>query len=115
MLIQVTTDNHIHGSEGLLKRVEDEVSATLARFADHITRVEVHLHDENAHKAGVDKRCLIEARIPGRHSVSVSHDAETLDEAITGATEKLERALEHRDGRLHQHTGLTPMGGDPTF
>ena len=115
MLIQVTTDNHIHGSDGLKQKVEDQVASHVTRFSEQITRIDVHLHDETAHKSGIDKRCLIEAKVAGRPSISVSHDAKTLDDAVIGASEKLERALEHHHDKHHGHKGNTSMSGDQTL
>jgi ribosome-associated translation inhibitor RaiA len=63
MQVQVNTDKHIDGSTALTAHVEAVIERTLRHVRDHVTRVEVHLSDENAGKAGVaDKRCLIEAR-----------------------------------------------------
>jgi len=112
MLVQVKTDNHVEGSDDLSARVEGEVTDTLGRFGDQITRVEVHINDVNAAKAGVDMRCMMEARIAGRPSIAVTHMADSLDEAISGAAEKLERALDHAFDRLENHKGRTSMGGD---
>lgn len=115
MLIQVTTDNHIHGSEGLKQKVEDQVTAHVTRFSEFITRIDIHLRDENAHKPGIDKRCVIEARIAGRPPISVSHDGKTIEDAVIGASEKLERTLEHHHDKQHDHKGNTSMGGDQTI
>ena len=112
MLVLVKTDNHIEGSEELIRRVETEVGDTLGRFGEQITRVEVYLNDLNSHKSGVDKRCLMEARIAGRPLVAVSHEADSLEEAITAAAEKLERLLNHTFDRLGDHKGRTSYGGD---
>jgi hypothetical protein len=66
---------------------------------DRLTRVEVHLSDVNAAKHGVDdKRCLLEARLAGLQPLAVSHEAESLRSAITGATRKLVRSLDSRSG-----------------
>ena len=55
-----------------------------------VAPVEVHLHDANGHKSGSnDKHCLMEARIAGHQPLAVSHDADDLDAAISGAAEKL--------------------------
>jgi hypothetical protein len=115
MLVQVHTDNHVHGSEELSRRVESEVTATLGRFDGQITRVEVHLNDVNSHKQGNDKRCLMEARLAGHQPLAVSHTADTLDEAYSGAAEKLERALSHVLDRLGERKGRTSMGGEQTI
>jgi len=67
----------------------------------YITRVEVHLSDENAGKAGShDKRCMIEARLEGHQPIAVTDEAETLGQAIGGAAEKLKHSLDHTLGRL---------------
>jgi hypothetical protein len=42
----------------------------------------------------------MEARVAGIGPVDVNHEAPTLDLAIDGAMEKLERALEHKLGRI---------------
>jgi len=100
MQIQFNTDNHILGSEDLGVHLEGKVRAALDRFADRITRIEVHLNDLNGHKAGGDdKRCMMEARIAGRQPLSVSHDAPAIALAIDGAAAKLNRTLESVFGK----------------
>lgn len=60
MQIQVNTDDNIDGDVALIAQVEADVRDGLSRFADQITRVEVHLSDENANKGGSDdQRCMI--------------------------------------------------------
>jgi ribosome-associated translation inhibitor RaiA len=104
MQIQINTDDNVEGREELARRVESEVSTALSRFGDQITRVEVHLSDENAGKVGgADKRCMMEARPAGLKPLAVSHQGATLDEAYIGATKKLQRALETTLGRLNDH------------
>lgn len=48
MQIQLNTDKHIDGNQQLAAEVREVVESTLARFSDHITRVDVHLSDENS-------------------------------------------------------------------
>jgi hypothetical protein len=48
MHIEISTDSDID----LRQRVASEVEDTLSRFGDHLTRIEVHLGDVNAHKGG---------------------------------------------------------------
>lgn len=101
MLIQVNTDNHISGREALTTRVEATVESALTRFSDRITRVEVHLSDENGRKSGPDdKRCVMEARLQGRQPVAVTHLAATIDDAVSGAADKMTSALDSTLGRL---------------
>lgn len=101
MKIQLNTDNHVEGRDKLAAYVEDVVTDILGRFRDRITRVEVHLSDENSHKGGGDdKRCVMEARVEGRPPTAVTHHAASVGQAIDGAVEKLKRALENDFGRL---------------
>ncbi|HEV2293941.1 MAG TPA: HPF/RaiA family ribosome-associated protein [Tepidisphaeraceae bacterium] len=103
MQVQVNTDNNISGSEGLTREVEDVVENTLGRFADRITRVEVHLNDVNADKPGDnDHRCMMEARLAGLQPIVVTHQAATLDQALDGAAKKLQRSLDSTLGKLNE-------------
>lgn len=114
MHVQVNTDDNIEGGEQLTLRVRTEVEASLDRFSDQITRVEVHLSDENSHKSAAnDKRCAMEARPAGLQPLAVTHNAATLDQAIDGATEKLERLIESTFGRLND-SKRTSNSGDQT-
>jgi ribosome-associated translation inhibitor RaiA len=109
MQVLVNSDHHITATEGLSQWVEEVVSGTLDRFADRITRVEVHLNDTNSHKLGDnDKRCMMEARLGGLKPIAVTEQAAALREAVVGAVEKLERALEHSLGRLEETAGRAP-------
>jgi ribosome-associated translation inhibitor RaiA len=104
MQIQINTDNHITGREELAAEVEGVVQGKLGRFSGQITRVEVHLGDENSHKGGsADKRCMMEARIEGRRPTAVTHQAGTLREAVSGAVDKLTAALDTTLGKLRNY------------
>ncbi|HEX8373476.1 MAG TPA: hypothetical protein VF585_11895 [Chthoniobacterales bacterium] len=101
MLIEVTTDNHIQGRADVAESVQSIVDGALEHFRGRLSRVEVHLADENSHKGGdSDMRCSLEARIQGMKPVGVSHYAGSLEEAVVGAAEKLEHLLQHTFGRL---------------
>ena len=102
MQVQVNTDHHINGHEALATNVRATVESALSRSSDHITRVEVHLSDENGDKRGQnDKRCVMEARLEGRQPVAVSYQAATVDAAVEGAVGELTRLIENTLGRLH--------------
>ncbi len=101
MQIRLNTDKNIEGREKLAEHVEKVVSHTLSHFARRITRVEVHLGDENGEKTSAgDKRCMMEARVEGRPPTAVTHHADHVDQAISGAADKLKRALERDLDRL---------------
>ena len=95
MKIQVNTDGNIDGSDRLVAQVESVVADALDRFRARITRVEIHLSDENSRgKSGIDdKRCLMEARLAGLQPIAVTHEAATMEQAVDGAAEKLKRSL----------------------
>ena len=101
MKIQVNTDANIEGREALIEHVSATVERVLKRFEDQVTRVEVHLSDQNGDKSGQrDKRCVMEARLEGRQPVAATDDAPTTDQAVRGAADKLLRLLETQLGRL---------------
>ena len=96
MKIQINTDNHITGREALVEQAEATVTNALGHWAEHITRVEVHLSDENGNKTGGhDKRCMMEARLEGHQPIAVTHEADTMDQAVDGAAGKLKSSLPH--------------------
>ena len=104
MQIQLNTDKHIDGNQQLAAQVREVVESALARFSDQITRVDVHLSDENSHKNGQDdQRCMMEAQLAGRRPLAVTHQAATLVEALGGAADQLKRSLESTLGRLQDH------------
>ena len=109
MQIHINSDSTIERNAGLDQHVQSVIGAAIARFQDSITRVEVHLSDNNSQKsADGDNRCLIEARLTGYQPIAVSdHDA-TLHQAIAGAADKLKRAIDSALGRLQdskRHAG----------
>ena len=103
MKIQVNTGHNIDGHEAMMRHAESVVEAMLGHLAEHVTRVEVHLSDENSEKGGsLDKRCLMEARLEGHQPIAVNDAAETSHQAIAGAAEKLKHAVGHVLDRRHQ-------------
>lgn len=102
MQVQVNTDKNITGGDRLTEIVRSTISTKLHRFGTHVTRVEAHLSDENAHKThGSDKKCVLEARPAGMQPIAVTHMAATVEQAISGAVDKLERVLGDAFDQLH--------------
>ena len=101
MKILINTDHNLQTDASVVRHVEDTVENHLGRYADQVTRIEVHLRDENAAKGGAhDKHCTMEARLEGRPPLAASDDSETLAVAINGAARKLQRALGNSLGKL---------------
>lgn len=106
MQVQLNTDDTIKGDESLAAWAEGELTDKLKRFRDHITRVEIHLSDAAASRAGADdKRCKLEARLAGLQPIVVSHDAAKVAEAFLGAVNKLQHALDTAVGKVRDAHG----------
>ena len=90
-----------------------EVESGLARYVDRLTRVEIHLSDVNGPKGGPDSRCVLEARAAGRQPVAVTHEAGSVDEAVSGAVERMDRLLASTFDRLDDRRGPSASGLPP--
>ncbi len=119
MQIQINTDRNIEGHEALADQVRGVVASAMSRHEDHITRIEVHLSDENSAKKGGhdDIRCMMEARLEGRQPVAVTHQGANMDQAVDGAAEKLTSVIESILERLRdqeRHRTDPPPSGPTT-
>ena len=104
MTIQINTDNNLSVHEAFGNKLDDLLSEELSRFSEHITRLEVHLSDENGSKDGInDKRCLLEARLEGRQPIAVTEKANDYELAVSGAIKKLKTSLDKIVGKLKHH------------
>ena len=104
MIIQFNTDNNISGNEKLNDYFSSTLSDSLSRFSNQITRLEVHLTDENSNKEGQnDKRCVLEARLEGLQPIAVTNNGNTIEQAVRGATDKLKSSLDTVIGRMRNH------------
>ena len=94
MQILVNTGHNIKGGDLLIQYVKGLLDDSLNSFKDEVTRVEVHISDENGDKGGDDDlRCTMEARIRGLQPIAVTHNDENIDLAITGATDRITRSV----------------------
>jgi ribosome-associated translation inhibitor RaiA len=85
-------------------KLDKLLSEELDRFSEHITRLEVHLSDENGSKDAInDKKCLLEARLEGRQPIVVTQVANNYEQAVHGAIDKLKSSLTTITGRLRNH------------
>lgn len=104
MIIQFNTDSNIAGSERLQEKLSERLTHSLKKYGDRITRLEVHLSDENASKSGEnDKRCMLEARVAEIKPVAVTNFDNTIEQAMTGAILKLTAALDSTLGKMSTH------------
>ncbi|WP_372730155.1 hypothetical protein [Nocardioides sp.] len=106
MDILVNTDSNVDCDAEEVRRIEADLRSTFDRFDHRVTRIEVHLSDESAgRETRDDTRCLLEARPSGMDPVVVRHHATGVDEALSGATDKLmsllTKAFDRRTDREH--------------
>ncbi|HEX2545690.1 MAG TPA: HPF/RaiA family ribosome-associated protein [Ramlibacter sp.] len=118
MKVQVNTSNDIENKDALERWASEYLNEHLARFDQDLTSIEVQLTDENhaAKGGGVDKRCMLEARVSGRGApIAVTNYAPNQDLAFRGATEKLVHALDHEFGKhdRREHRQRETIRRDP--
>lgn len=101
MKVQVNTDKHIEGSERLETFINEKMNHALKHFGDRLTRLEVHLSDQNGEKAGADDiQCRVEVRPKGLQPVTVTARNANLDLAINDAIDKMKAALTTTFGKM---------------
>ncbi|MDP3945531.1 MAG: HPF/RaiA family ribosome-associated protein [Lutibacter sp.] len=104
MTIQINSDSNLTVHKEFRTQLQTQITEDLSRFSEHITRLEVHLSDENGHKDALnDKRCLVEARLEGMKPIAVTNIANNHELAVDGAIDKLITTLETKFGRLNNH------------
>lgn len=101
MVIQLNTDKNIKGTENLEAFVSEKVKGSLKHFVNKVTRIEVHLSDQNAEKGGADDiQCKIEARVQGMKPVIAVSKSDTKEKALNEAVEKIKASLSTVIGKM---------------
>lgn len=83
----------IEASEALREYVMQRLNSTLKGAKDSIEYVTVRLTDTNGSKGGVDKRCLINVKLPGRPHIVITEIASDINRAIDRATHRASVAV----------------------
>jgi ribosome-associated translation inhibitor RaiA len=106
MKIQFNTDKNINGITDFITPLTILIEEDLEKYSSQITRIEVHLSDEDGDKDGLKaKRCLLEARLSGMNPIAVSSQSDTEEQAVSEALNKLRSSLETILGRISNHKG----------
>ena len=104
MQVQFNSDSSVMGTENVAERIEAAVRTKIARFTERLTRLEIHVRDENGPKHGADdKACTIEARPAGGRAIGVTEHASTVDDAARKAAHTLAQRLERHFGKSDRH------------
>ncbi len=99
--IIVNSSNNIEIDEVMKQEVAELIEPRLRRFADRLTRAEVYVEDETSNKRPqMDKRCMMEVRPEGMHTLNVTEHGPTVHQAVKSATQTMERMLDDAFGRL---------------
>lgn len=105
MQILINTTNTVEAHEAFIDALKTETAEKLSRFADRISRVEMHLSDVNGDRGGQDKRCVLEVRPNGMEPVVTTDQAELFDKAVHAAIHKMLGLLETSFGKLTSRHG----------
>ena len=104
MQVQFNSDSSVMGTANVAERIEAQVRDKLARFEDRLTRIEIHVRDENGAKHGADdKACTIEARPRGTRAIGVTEHASKVDAAARKAAATLAQRLDRHFGKGGRH------------
>ncbi|MGQ7830204.1 HPF/RaiA family ribosome-associated protein [Altererythrobacter sp. Z27] len=104
MQIQFNSDSSVMGTANVAERIEAQLRHRLARYEDRLTRIEVHVSDENARKGGADdKSCTIEARPRSGRAIGVTAHAADVDAAARKAGNILFERLDRVFGKAERH------------
>lgn len=102
MQIQINSGSSISMHPALTESIKADLHNFLERFDKRLTRVEVHLSDENGKKSGPnDKRCLLEVRSRSHRILTVKDQSSDIQSAVSGAAGKMERLLETTFSKLY--------------
>ncbi|NNC60066.1 MAG: HPF/RaiA family ribosome-associated protein, partial [Erythrobacter sp.] len=56
MQVQFNSDSSVMGTVNVAERIENQVRQKLARFEERLSRLEIHVRDENGPKGGADDK-----------------------------------------------------------
>jgi hypothetical protein len=106
MQVQVNSDNATKFGATTIADVETRVRERLDRFSSRLTRVEVHLRDQDgtASRGEDGMEAMIEVRPSGQQPLAVSHKAVQAADAIAGALSKMVARLETVFGKEQRAT-----------
>lgn len=95
MKVTINSDNHVNVQQESVQQWQSEIADALERFGSWVTRVEVHLTDENGQAKGGsdDIRCLMEARPADQQPVSIEVRSASVEQAMQEGTNTLVRRL----------------------
>lgn len=105
MQIEIHGNNHAEIDQPWIDSQKQHLAEQMERFADYLTRIEVFINEENNHNQGPKKqRCAMEARMKHHQPIAVTDFAETIQQAVNGASTKLKRCLNDHIEKLSENS-----------
>lgn len=100
MLVQINTDSRVECSEDATAAMEARLRERLARFADRLTRIEVHLRDVDGDRNGPQGiEAKIEVRPAGGEPMVTTDNGADAEAAMAGALRKVVDSLDRAFGK----------------
>ena len=105
MQVQINAGHNVTIDAATEQSLTSGITSHLAHFSDRITRVELHLSDEDgADRSGpCQMLCMLEVRLAGRQPDIVKATAATVDLAVRDATHKMHHLLDGIFSRAQRH------------
>jgi ribosome-associated translation inhibitor RaiA len=95
MIVQINTGKTLNADYQKQEYYTTQVKKSLKRHESKITRIEVHIKDENGNNDGIgDLSCTMEVRLKDRQPIAVTCEADTMALALDGAIEKIKNSIE---------------------
>ncbi len=101
MIVQINGHSHADVDSRKITWMQTALGEEFARFADQISRVEVHFSDENGvdRKGSDDIRCLMEVRLNGKQPINVESRRDSVENAFREAASAMLRRMESLHGK----------------
>lgn len=104
MIIQINAGKNLNVNKEYSSQLDSLLTEELSRYSEHITRLELHLSDQDGTKESLcDKKCILEVRLEGRQPIAVSATSNTYDQAVDSAIDKIKASLNTIIGKLRDH------------
>lgn len=94
--MNVRTTVSVRRGERLRETVREKLAVALAKFSERIERVDVRLEDLNGPRGGIDKRCMLAARV--RSGQVIQSEVVDFDYEVA-----LNRAVQRLTRRIKDH------------
>jgi len=105
MKVQINTGHNIVIDAETAQSLSSAITVHLAHFDARITRVELHLRDDDgAVRSGPQQmHCMLEVRLAGRQPDVVTAAASTVELAVRDAAHKMQQLLDGIFSRAQSH------------